>query len=104
MTTLIVKLRGDLPVEEIAGTGDDTGILARLIAGLDATRYPYLAYVDPFGKTTFNRLQMDVVIPELTRLRLEKNADPVRAVIDQIIELANRCSDDVHVYLEFEGD
>lgn len=104
MTNLIVKLRGDFPAEELAATADDTGILAQIIGSLDAAQYPYLAYVDPFGITVFNRLQMDVVIPELIRLRSEERAYRIGVIIDRTIQFATRCRDEVHLYLEFEGD
>ncbi len=104
MTTLIVRLRGDFPPEEVAATGDDTGTLVRIIASLDPARYPYLAYVDPFGITVFNRLQMDVVIPELIQLRTEEDAGRIGSVIDQVIQFATQCRDEVHLYVEFEGD
>ena len=99
-----MKLRGDFPAEDVAATADDTGILVQIIGSLDAVQYPYLAYVDPFGITVFNRLQMDVVIPELIRLRSEDHADRIGTIIDQIIQFATRCRDEVHLYLEFEGD
>jgi hypothetical protein len=104
MTVLIVRLRGDLPDEEIAATGDDTGVLARVIGALDRRQYPYLTYVDQFGLTIFNRPQMEAIIPELTKLRKEKSTESIRAVIDRILEFAIRCRDGVHLYLEFEGD
>ncbi|MGH7511175.1 MAG: hypothetical protein ACREMZ_17180 [Gemmatimonadales bacterium] len=104
MSTLVVKLLGDMPLESIALTGDDTGALAAVISGLDSSRYPYLAFVDPFGTTTFNGSQMRVVIPELLRLRKEEVAAPVRAVIGQALDVARRCQDGVHLYLQFEGD
>jgi hypothetical protein len=71
---------------------------------LSKARYPRLAYVDPFGITIFNRLQMDVVIPELIRLRSEENAYRIGTIIDRIIQFATRSRDEVHLYLEFEGD
>jgi hypothetical protein len=104
MTVLIVRLRGDVPNEEVAATGDDTGALARAIAALDRRKYPYLAYVDPFGLTIFNRPQMEVVIPELISLREEESTKEIGGVVDRIRELAVRCRDEVHLYLEFEGD
>ncbi|MFI0796689.1 hypothetical protein ACH4OY_28975 [Micromonospora rubida] len=100
MTTLIVRLRGESPAEEVAATGDDTGTLVRIIASLDPARYPYLAYVDPFGLTVFNRLQMDVVVPELVQLKTEEGAGQIGSVINQVIQFATQCRDEVHLYLK----
>jgi hypothetical protein len=79
MATLIVRLRGEFPTDEVAATGDDTGVLARIVGNLDPARFPYLAYVDPFGLTVFIRPQMEMVIPELMRLRAGKVLSGLRA-------------------------
>jgi hypothetical protein len=47
---------------------------------------------------------MDVVIPELIQLRTEEDAGRIGSVIDQVIEFAAQCRDEVHLYVEFEGD
>lgn len=104
MTTVIARLVHRPSGEEIEVTGDTTGGLVRLLASLDPSKYPYLARVDPFGITTFNRLQMELVIPELTRLKEEEGALGIQTTIDRIINLARQCSEQVHLYLEFEGD
>jgi hypothetical protein len=61
-----------------------------------------LKYVDFYGNTTFNTLQLDDLVTDLHKL---KKLVPAQATaIQHIIELAGRCSDDVHTYITFYGD
>lgn len=64
--------------------------------------YPMLGFVDPYGNTVFNPLQMAVVLPELRRLR-ERMPNPP-PVLGEVEKLAEECANGVHVYLVFVGD
>jgi hypothetical protein len=62
--------------------------------------FKLLRYLDPYGDTIFNRLQMDDLIQDLRQLkRLETNSR-----IDDVLLLAERCKEDIHTYLYFYGD
>jgi hypothetical protein len=37
-------------------------------------------------------------------LRTEEDAGRIGSVIDQVLQFATRCRDEVHLYVEFEGD
>ena len=67
--------------EELDSFIDDGGALAALIPTGDA-EYPMLRYADVEGTTSFNRLQLAVVVPELERLAAVKGhpepPEPVR--------------------------
>ncbi|MEO6000541.1 MAG: hypothetical protein ABIN89_27100 [Chitinophagaceae bacterium] len=59
-----------------------------------------LCYLDPYGDTFFNRLQIDDLIKDLRNLeKLETNT-----LIDDICALAVRCKEEIHSYLVFYGD
>lgn len=59
-----------------------------------------LCYLDPYGDTFFNRLQIDDLIEDLRNLeKLETNT-----VINDICVLAERCKEEIHSYLVFYGD
>ena len=59
-----------------------------------------LCYLDPYGDTFFNRLQIDDLIEDLRNLeKLETNT-----LIDDICALAVRCKEEIHSYLAFYGD
>ncbi len=59
-----------------------------------------LSYLDPYGDTFFNRLQIDDLIEDLQNLdKLEPNK-----LINDICALAERCKEEIHSYLVFYGD
>jgi hypothetical protein len=60
-------------------------------------------YIDEYGDTTFNRLQMPAFLNELAGLGV-KAASSDRKVLDGIERLAISCRDSVHLYLKFYGD
>lgn len=57
-------------------------------------------YIDSFGNTTFNRLQMDDLISDLSKLKLVED----NSKIVELIELAEKCKNGIHYYLVFYGD
>ena len=67
---------------------------------VDLNSYKLLQYLDPYGDTIFNRNQIDDLIIDLKRL--DKLATD--SVIKQVLALAERCKDEVHTYLCFNGD
>ena len=70
----------------------------------DDERFPYLRFVDPYGDTVFNRLQMPAVLEEMHLLRKARTEEEDRIVIDKLIELACLCQQEPHLYLKFIGD
>jgi hypothetical protein len=104
MPVLIVRLRGEDRGDVLEAAGDNSGRLGHALSQLDRGSYPYLALVDPFGLTIFNRLQVEVVISELRRVREEPAFSSLKEVLDQILRLALKCQEEVHLYVEFEGD
>ena len=46
---------------------DEHGEITQCLADLEDHRYPYLRYIDPYGITVFNPMQMAALIPELER-------------------------------------
>ena len=67
---------------------------------VDLNSYKLLQYLDPYGDTIFNRNQIDDLIIDLKRM--DKLATD--SVIKQVLALAERCKDEVHTYLCFNGD
>lgn len=66
----------------------------------DVSRFKLIKYLDLYGDTIFNNLQMDDLIFDL--LELEKTNNLIN--MDSIISLAKRCKNEVHTYLWFRGD
>ncbi|GAB3296777.1 hypothetical protein [Hymenobacter tenuis] len=59
-----------------------------------------LRYLNPYGDTVFNCLQMEDLIKDILR---QKNLTQ-DALLDDIIALADRCKQEVHLYVVFYGD
>jgi hypothetical protein len=62
-----------------------------------------IRFIDPYGDTIFNHLQAAELCTELIPLLSSLTVDE-RAVIEPIVELAQRCANEVHTYLWFIGD
>lgn len=88
----------------IAGIEHDDEVFWKLLSQLDETSFPYLALIDPYGDTTFNRLQMSPFKEEWTRLAALPDAANAKAFFVEVAELARRCQSEPHHYLKFVGD
>ena len=88
-------------LEEIS---DLESLLARLFPSWEDASFHCLRYIDPWGDTIFNHLQMDELISELQRIRATTSIESERAFIDAIEGMAMRCKEGEHLYLKFLGD
>jgi hypothetical protein len=81
--------------EIIASLGHEFDTSVRTRSG-----FKLLCYLDRYGDTMFNQLQMDDLVNDLKQLqKLEANP-----LIDEILLLAERCKHETHSYLFFYGD
>jgi hypothetical protein len=87
--------------EEIPDLGS---LLSRFFPSWDDSTYHFLRYIDPWGETVFNHLQMDELIFELRRIRFKATTEEERAFVDAIEGMAGRCKDSDGLYLKFIGD
>ena len=68
--------------------------------GNDLNRFKLLKYLDPYGDTIFNQLQMDDLIQDIQYLvKTEQNS-----LLNEVLLLAERCKSEPHTYLSFYGD
>jgi hypothetical protein len=73
----------------------------RLLARPNETRFSCLCFVDPYGDTVFNRLQMQSLRNDLSLLGdVEQDIETVRR-IEALIE---QCEATPHLYLRLIGD
>lgn len=63
-----------------------------------------LSCIDPYGDTIFNRLQMGQFLAEWDDLEKETLTHDQHNLIQRVRHLAQRCSDEPHLYLAFIGD
>lgn len=63
-----------------------------------------LRFIDPWGNTIFNQLQVPVLVAELEEV-VARSTDPVlRDNITAVLRFVQQNTDDVHTYLTFVGD
>jgi len=87
-------------VEEVLDRG---GVIDRLIPPVSDDTSACWRFIDPYGDTVFNTLQMGPFLLELDvfqRTATEQQA----LVLARLESMARRCRDDVHLYLKFIGD
>ncbi len=87
----------DGEVEAIYADGDSIDL--RIVAAAPA-RSCCLRFIDPYGDTIFNQLQIPVLIEELTELALNTK-EPI--YVDDVVEFL-KDSIDNHTHVRFEGD
>jgi hypothetical protein len=96
-----LETRNGKAIEEIP---DLESLLSRFFPSWDDLTYHFLRYIDPWGETVFNHLQMDELIFELRRIRQKASTEEQRAFVDAIEGMADRCKDSDGLYLKFSGD
>jgi hypothetical protein len=60
-------------------------------------KYPFLSAVDPYGDTTFNTLQVPLLVKEIENL-----SNPPRDTVSEVISFLNSIG--THQYIKFIGD
>lgn len=66
-------------------------------ASKNKSEYPLAYYIDPYGNTYFNRLQIPDLLNEIKKIALEINIS-----VDELIAFIERTG--IHEYIIFEGD
>jgi hypothetical protein len=82
----------------------NNGLLGQFIPEADVPNYCCIKYIDKWGNTIFNRLQMDDFIREIKIITEKSKDDKVKALVDHIINLSEKCKNEVHTYIKFIGD
>ena len=89
--------------EILAIVHDSRNLMPRLLERC-LTDEPFLAQIDWYGDTVFNRPQMPRFLSAWRVLaQRAQNAEEAK-LVDEIRELAERCESGVHLYLKFIGD
>jgi hypothetical protein len=97
-----VRLENSLG-EPIATLLDYEDSLEKITLECEPRRSAALRFIDAYGNTVFNRLQIPYLIRELERAR-ENLSDPtILQFADDLLTLARRCRDEVDTYLKFYG-
>ncbi len=100
---LTIELQDELGGRR-AGVDDTQNALGSLLPRMSGDAYPMLESIDPYGNTTFNRIQMPRFLREWAAMSQKAETVNERQLLSEIELLAQQCQDDVHLYLKFIGD
>ena len=75
-----------------------------LVSQTNDARFTCLRFVDPYGDTVFNRLQMPALLEDLRVLRQNAGSDQHENMLGQIETLVQRGQARIHTYIRFMGD
>src|SRR3954471_8656435 len=63
-----------------------------------------LPFIDPYGDTVFNQLQLAHLIGELMEHRIRTKSERLTRTLDSLISYLQTAEERVHVYVKFIGD
>lgn len=98
----------DVRLENEAGDEVETLLdyedsLEKIILECERKRSPTLRFIDAYGNTVFNRLQVPYLIREVELARERLRDQTARDFADDLLALAKRCRAEVNTYLKFYG-
>ena len=82
----------------------DNGLLSKYIPEANDENYCCVKYINRWGNTIFNELQMDDLMKELVSITSKSEDKEIQMLIVQIHNLVEIAKQDVHLYLKFIGD
>ena len=98
---VVVELIGESG-EQVAAVGDVGGFIARCAS--EPREWRLLKYVDEYGDTYFNRLQMLDFLADWEAAGALLRSSEEEKLWLEVGRLARECRDEVHLYLKFFGD
>ena len=96
--SLVVKLEDDL------GERGEWVMLHGVIPSREEKDFPCLRFIDPYGKTVFNHLQMESFLEEWERVRSRASDESQKEAWQKVKEMAEICRQDRDLYLRFVGN
>jgi hypothetical protein len=90
--------------DQIDNISDVHRLLLRLIKESDVSNTCCLRFIDPYGHTVFNRLQMPQLLLELGELHRFANRPDQNKLLSEVEDLAQQCAKEVHLYIKIYGD
>ncbi|MGI8836494.1 MAG: hypothetical protein ACR2H4_07625 [Pyrinomonadaceae bacterium] len=98
---LVLETERGEPIESVE---DPKNLLHRLLPSAEDRSFQLLRFIDWYGNTVFNELQIDTFLVEWERLKQAVQAKEESALLNNIEDLARRCKEEPHLYLKFYGD
>ena len=101
---LAIQLQNEHGVALAPAVEDRTNSFAKLLPSEDDNSFHLIRYVDRYGNTLFNGIQMNDLRLDLALLERRATNAADRQIIAAIKELTQRCEEEPHRYLKFIGD
>lgn len=92
--------QGDL-IEELL---DPKSLVKKILPEYDSEKSVCLRFVDPYGETIFNQVQIPVLLAELETAVRSCQDTETRVHGEKLISLVASTVDEVHTYVRFIGD
>jgi hypothetical protein len=89
--------------EVLAILSDPKNLLHRLLERAMEDE-PRLEEIDWYGDTIFNRLQIPRFLSEWKAVARQAKTPEDQDLVNGVMDLADRCQREVHLYLKFIGD
>ena len=90
--------------EELEKINDSKNILYRLLSKGKNKEYELLNFIDFYGDSVFNRVQMNTLMKDFLILRSNCKIDEEKELLNKILTLCDRCLNGAHLYVKFYGD
>jgi len=97
------RLQGEDGVK-IDEVHDPQGLIVSYSPLLSDQSFQCLRFIDPYGNTYFNELQIEAFLAEWDRIFDKVQEDEAKRLSLEIRSLAQRCKQEPHLYLRFLGD
>jgi hypothetical protein len=84
---------------------DPGSLVTKLIDGIGELKNTVcLRFIDPYGDTTFNQLQIPVLLDEISNaIKMCEDEHAIQHG-EKLIRMLGNASGDVHIYVKFIGD
>lgn len=89
---------------ELTRLSDPQSLLQGFLPSESALEFACLRFVDPYGDTIFNTIQIPVLLHELNSLASKPLAPRVAEHLNKAISLVANAQDHMHTYIRFVGD
>ncbi len=83
---------------------DTKGLIVACLPPLRDLSYHCLRFIDPYGDTYFNQLQIETVLTEWDRVFKDIQDNETKGLAIKVKSLAQLCKNEPHLYLMFIGD
>ena len=83
---------------------DDAVLPGAAMPALGDQSYVWAATIDPYGDTTFNRYQAQLLGREWPRIISMVTDAATVAALEKVGRLLKRCEEGTHLYVKFIGD